>query len=421
MTDANGLVSVRHGQVTKVGWVPPAGEMSSEQWLELGQQLVAVDRSMQWIIGDWWAYGADRKYGDGEALAEAIGIDYGTVRVYASIARSYEMLTRVNNLSFKHHRIVAGRDDRAAWLNRAELEGWSCDRLMSEIKAVEQTAEAAEAAGSNVTAQQVKDAVATRTTVDGETVVEVDGEGIVLGDPDLVPTPEVPPIVKHDLGNGVSHPARYSAAILERFEKVIDEVCNLGTDHIKVLDPFAGTGKIHELPFDTTGVELEPEWGQLVAEGNIIGDAAAMPFDDHSFDVVATSPTYGNRLADHHEAADPHLRRSYTHDLGRRLTPGNTGEIAWGPKYEEAHTVIWAEVRRVLKPFGWLLLNIKDHIKDGEQQPVSHWHTAALVGLGFTFWPGYSSGVTTQHLRVGSNSEQRAGQELVLVFRRGND
>ena len=290
---------------------------------------------------------------------------------------------------------------------------------MAEV--MEQVTEAAEAAGSKVTAQQIKDAVAARTTVDDEVVVEVNGEGIVLPDPDLVPTPELPPIVKPDLGDGVSHPARYSAAILERFEKVINQVCNVTADRVKVLDPFAGTGRIHELPFDTTGVELEPEWGQLVAEGNIIGDAADMPFDDHAFDVVATSPTYGNRLADHHDAADAHLRRSYTHDLGRSLTDGNTGEMQWGALYQAAHVDIWTEVRRVMKPYGWLLLNIKDHIRNGEQQPVSHWHTAALVELGFTFWPGYSAGVTTQHMRQGSNSEQRAGQELVLVFRRGND
>jgi hypothetical protein len=280
--------------------------------------------------------------------------------------------------------------------------------------------EAAEAAGSKVTAQQIKDAVAARISEDGETVVEVDGEGIVLPDPDLVPTPEVPPIVKPDFGDGVSHPARYSAAILERFEKVINQVCNVTADRVKVLDPFAGTGRIHELPFDTTGVELEPEWGQLVAEGNIIGNATDIPFDDHAFDVVATSPTYGNRLADHHDATDPHLRRSYTHDLGRPLTDGNTGEMQWGALYQAAHVDIWTEVRRVMKPYGWLLLNIKDHIRNGEQQPVSHWHTAALVELGFTFWPGYSGGVATRHLRQGTTSE-RAGQELVLVFRRGND
>lgn len=295
--------------------------------------------------------------------------------------------------------------------------------LDGQPEAMEQAMLAAQAAaakaGKAISYEHIRNAVA-EITEDGETVVEVDGEGIVLPDPDFVPTPEVPPIVKPDLGDGVSHPARYSAAILQRFEKVINQVCNVTADRVKVLDPFAGTGRIHELPFDTTGVELEPEWGQLVAEGNVIADAADMPFDDHAFDVVATSPTYGNRLADHHDAADAHLRRSYTHDLGRPLTDGNTGEMQWGALYRAAHVDIWTEVRRVLKPYGWLLLNIKDHIRNGEQQPVSHWHTAALVKLGFTFWPGYSGGVATQHLRQGTTSE-RAGQDLVLVFRRGND
>jgi hypothetical protein len=287
---------------------------------------------------------------------------------------------------------------------------------MAEVM-VEVTA-AAEKAGTKVTAKQIADAVEARTVEDGETVVEVDGEGIVLPDPDLVPTPEAPPIVKPDLGGGVSHPARYSSAILDRFEVLIRQLWNVRADHVKVLDPFAGTGRIHELPFDTTGVELEPEWGAVVADGTVIGDARDMAFADGTFDVVATSPTYGNRLADNHEASDPERRRSYTHDLGRHLTDGNTGEMQWGPLYQEAHVAIWTEVRRVMAPGGWLLLNIKDHVRNGEQQPVSHWHTAALVALGFTFWPGYSSGVATQHLRQGANAGQRAGQELVLVFRR---
>lgn len=287
---------------------------------------------------------------------------------------------------------------------------------MAEV--MELVTEAADAAGSKVTAQQIKDAVAARTQEDGETVVEVDGEGIVLPNPDLVPTPEVPPIVKPDLGGGVSHPARYSAAILERFEQVINQVCNVAAPTVKVLDPFAGTGRIHELPFDTTGVEIEPEWGKVVHGRVVVADARSMPFADGEFDVVATSPTYGNRLADKHNASDPERRRSYTHDLGRPLTEGNTGGLQWGHEYQEAHVAIWTEVRRVMKSGAWLLLNIKDHIRNGEQQPVSHWHTAALVELGFTFWPGYSAGVATQHLRQGSNTEQRAGQELVLVFRK---
>ena len=276
---------------------------------------------------------------------------------------------------------------------------------------------AAAKAGKAISHEHIRNAVA-EITSDGETVVEVDGEGIVLPNPDLVPTPEVPPIVKPDLGDGVSHPARYSAAILERFEQVINQVCNVAAPTVKVLDPFAGTGRIHELPFDTTGVEIEPEWGKVVHGRVVVADARSMPFADGEFDVVATSPTYGNRLADKHNASDPERRRSYTHDLGRPLTEGNTGGLQWGHEYQEAHVAIWTEVRRVMKSGAWLLLNIKDHIRNGEQQPVSHWHTAALVELGFTFWPGYSAGVATQHLRQGSNTEQRAGQELVLVFRK---
>lgn len=135
MADASGLVAIRHGQVTKVGWVPPTGEMSSEQWLELGQQLATVDRSMQWIIGDWWAYGAERKYGDGEEVAEAVGLDYKTVRTYAGVSRSFELSTRVDNLSHRHHMVLVGRDDRQEWLKRAVDSGWSCRTLSDAVKA----------------------------------------------------------------------------------------------------------------------------------------------------------------------------------------------------------------------------------------------------------------------------------------------
>jgi hypothetical protein len=228
------------------------------------------------------------------------------------------------------------------------------------------------------------------------------------------PLPENPPpdVLPWSYTGNRSHPTEKPLAALLPLIRAYSRPGDI------VLDPFAGTGKIHELPFDTTGVEIEPEWGKVVQGRVVVADARSMPFADGEFDVVATSPTYGNRLADKHNASDPERRRSYTHDLGRPLTEGNTGGLQWGPYYQEAHVAIWTEVRRVMKSGAWLLLNIKDHIRNGEQQPVSHWHTAALVELGFTFWPGYSAGVTTQHLRQGSNTEQRAGQELVLVFRK---
>lgn len=216
------------------------------------------------------------------------------------------------------------------------------------------------------------------------------------------------PISKPDLGGGVSHPARFSDNLLPIFADLLD-----GYD--QVLDPFAGTGKIHRLDgHQTVGVEIESEWAALHPQ-TTRGSALDLPFANESFDAICTSPTYGNRLADSHNASDPERRRSYTHDLGRQLSPDNSGGMQWGDEYRYFHERAWAEAVRVLKPGGRFVLNIKDHVRDGVQQPVAAWHVATLVDLGLRYQPDGSQGVPTRHLNQGSTPE-RAGQELVLVF-----
>ncbi len=248
------------------------------------------------------------------------------------------------------------------------------------------------------------------------------------------------PITKPDLGGGVSHPARYSKNLLPIFADLLD-----GYD--MVLDPFAGTGRIHELPNRTIGVELEREYAEIAIHSGLdvaiidmtdwsdgrsspepsdgltlIGSALnLLCFADDAFDAVCTSPTYGNRLADSHNASDPERRRSYTHDLGRKLSDDNSGAMQWGDEYREFHETAWAEAVRVLRPGGRFVLNIKDHIRGGVQQPVTAWHVAALVDLGMRYNAELSHGAPTGHLQQGSNSEARAGQELVLVFDKGVD
>ena len=111
----------------------------------------------------------------------------------------------------------------------------------------------------------------------------------------------------------VLHPARFSDAVLDRIGTMLDEYQVNGV----VLDPFAGAGKIHRLATPTrrtVGVEIEPEWA-ATHPGTIVGNALALGFGAESIDAVVTSPCYGNRLADHHEARDGSTRRSYTHDL----------------------------------------------------------------------------------------------------------
>lgn len=224
------------------------------------------------------------------------------------------------------------------------------------------------------------------------------------------------------------HPARFSTELLPVFAEmlmppttVIKTIEPEGearvTPWLRVLDPFAGTGRIHRLaelgPFSTIGVEIEPEWAHM-HERTFVGNALALQFDDDSFDAICTSPTYGNRFADKHNAQDGSVRRSYTHDLGRTLSPVNSGAMQWSEKYRVFHEVAWREARRVLKPGGKFVLNIKDHVRSGERQFVSGWHITTLARLGFTLQ--WHEAVITQGMRQGANADVRVDAEQVYLL-----
>lgn len=207
----------------------------------------------------------------------------------------------------------------------------------------------------------------------------------------------------------VRHPARFTPTIL-------DAIRNLLPPGATVLDPFAGTGRIHELEqwgHETVGIELEPEWANMHPK-TIWGNALHLPFRDESFDAVATSPCYGNRYADHHRAHPGWNGRSYTHDLGRPLHGDNSGSLQWGQRYREFHERAWAEALRVLKPGGVFILNISDHVRGGEIMPVTAWHRDILRGLGLTL--EREAKVPTPRMRYGANASARVAAECVMRF-----
>ena len=203
-------------------------------------------------------------------------------------------------------------------------------------------------------------------------------------------------------------PAKFSDEILDLFYEIIP-------DGSKVLDPFAGIGRIHELMHcETTGVEIEPEWAALhpgTRCANILRFRTSIKFD-----VIATSCTYGNRMADHHDAKDGSVRHTYKHYLGRDLHEDNSGQLQWGDEYRHFHELAWKRVVTFLKPKGLFILNISDHIRSGERQPVVQWHVQCLQRLGLIPTKWYL--VPTRRLRHGENHDVRVEYEEVVVFRK---
>ena len=204
------------------------------------------------------------------------------------------------------------------------------------------------------------------------------------------------------------HPAKFSQSILELLDEILP---NEGL----FLDPFGGTGKIHRLGRNSVSLEIEPEWAQSSDLRTIIGNALCLPFAVKTFDCVCTSPTYGNRLADHHEAKDNSWRASYKHMLGRMPNNASSATLQWGETYRDFHKVAWREVKRVLKPDGLFALNISNHIRNKKEMLVTEWHVECCEDLGFKVerWEK----VDTPRMRMGANANVRVEYESVICFK----
>lgn len=251
-----------------------------------------------------------------------------------------------------------------------------------------------------------------------------------------------------------AHPAKFSDPIVSVIHRLLADLLPYGS---RVLDPFAGVGGVHRLwPFwETWGVEIEHEWA-CQHPRTIVGDSRFLPFPRcGSFGAVVTSPTYANRMADHHNAREKcracqgtgvmympepepvpvdcpkcggegrreYKRLTYRHQLGRELTPGNSGGMQWGPEYRELHRQVYAECRRAVvmgdgtaRQGGLFVLNVSNHIRAKREVDVTEWHISTLQGCGFREVVAREE-VRTARMGFGANRLARVPFETVAVLR----
>ena len=214
----------------------------------------------------------------------------------------------------------------------------------------------------------------------------------------------------------VSHPAKFNDAILKEINRMLGGAKT-------VLDPFAGTGRIHNLPVgrETWGVEIEPEWADM-HPFTACGDFLRMQFPNDvvphaQFDAIATSPAYANRMADSY-AGDKKgsARHTYRIALDRPLSHNNSGGMQWGKSYRNFHIAAWRKAYDLVKPGGRLVLNIKDHVRKGKVVPVTMWHIATLEAAGFEL--SQAKDIPAPGNRHGANADLRVDFESVLLFRK---
>jgi hypothetical protein len=217
----------------------------------------------------------------------------------------------------------------------------------------------------------------------------------------------------------IKHPAKYNDKFIPIFAELLSSSKN-------ILDPFAGTGKIgliknHGFVGRIFCNEIEKEWGNSsihpVDEWHFC-DSANMDWAiDEYFDAICTSPTYGNRMADHFNSKDSSKRITYKHYLGKDLNKNNTGRMQWGAKYKEKHLEIYKECKRVLKLNGIFILNVSDHIRKGKVVKVSKWHEEILLNIGMTKIKEIL--IKTERMKFGKNYSERVKNEVIYVFKKG--
>jgi hypothetical protein len=119
-----------------IAWTPNH-ELDAHEWAAAGHRIGTVGRCIQWLLGDWIAYG-NTKFGERYARASKItGYDPQTLMNMVYVASRFPISRRRENLSWSHHEAVASfdPDEQGRWLDEASKHRWSVSDLRIMLRA----------------------------------------------------------------------------------------------------------------------------------------------------------------------------------------------------------------------------------------------------------------------------------------------
>lgn len=116
-------------------------DLPFEEWEALGGVLVTMEKSVQWMLGDWLNYG-ERRFGDKAFQAIATGYATGTLRAAAWVAHRFPRGERDPAITWSHYRELASLPEEQAndLLVEVKAEGLSQKELRTRVQATKSRA-----------------------------------------------------------------------------------------------------------------------------------------------------------------------------------------------------------------------------------------------------------------------------------------
>lgn len=125
----------RTQKISPISW-SPNHELNAHEWAAAGHRIGIVGRSIQWLLGDWIAYG-NAKFGERYARAAKItGYDTQTLMNMVYVATRFPISRRREKLSWSHHETLASLEPEAQdkWLDEASRHRWAVSDLRMMLR-----------------------------------------------------------------------------------------------------------------------------------------------------------------------------------------------------------------------------------------------------------------------------------------------